>query len=183
MERYNVVVGAIVIESDAVLLLQRSLKETFLPGAWGIPAGKASYGEPLHDAVIRELREEAGLEGEVRAVSGSTWFESQLGGDRIRSVQVNFVVHVDSREVRLDQSNQNYMWVKLENLHDPKLPLDDFTRDALAGALELARQPASANSLNHPEHSDEHLSGRLASSWIPVPDGTSVDLGHRPGLS
>lgn len=56
-------VGAVVFRGDDILVIKRG-KPPF-EGQWSIPGGGLEYGEALQDAVIREVREETGLEIEV----------------------------------------------------------------------------------------------------------------------
>lgn len=135
MDTVNLVVGAIVVRGDSVLLLQRGEGERFLPGRWGIPAGKVHYGETLQEAVLRELEEEAGLAGRVTRMAGSTWFSSMNQGRCIQNFQQNFVVLADSADVRLDSSSQDHRWVSVRDLKDPPVPMDAFTREVLSQAL------------------------------------------------
>jgi 8-oxo-dGTP diphosphatase len=53
-------VGAIVEHNGSILLVKRG-KEPH-KGEWAIPGGKVEWGEPLHNAVIREIKEETGVE-------------------------------------------------------------------------------------------------------------------------
>src|SRR5713226_6582349 len=66
-----VIVGMVTFYSDSVLLLRRSAKEKFLPGVWSLPAGKVACGEPLEDAALRELKEEAGVYGSILCILGT----------------------------------------------------------------------------------------------------------------
>jgi len=59
-----VVVAAIVIVDDRVLLTRRSA-DTHLPNLWEFPGGKVEPGESMQAALVRELREEIGVEAEV----------------------------------------------------------------------------------------------------------------------
>jgi 8-oxo-dGTP diphosphatase len=52
-------VGAVVIHDGRVLLIRRG-KEP-LRGRWVIPGGTVEAGETLHEALVREVREETGL--------------------------------------------------------------------------------------------------------------------------
>lgn len=56
----EVVVAAVIVERGRVLLTRRSRP----PAAhlWHLPGGGVEFGESLHDALIRELREEVGVE-------------------------------------------------------------------------------------------------------------------------
>ena len=56
-------VGAVILQGDAVLLIQRG-KEP-LKGIWSIPGGALEVGESLIAGVRREVREEVGLKIEV----------------------------------------------------------------------------------------------------------------------
>jgi mutator protein MutT len=52
-------VGAVVIHEGRVLLIRRGKDP--LRGRWVIPGGTVEAGETLHDALVREVREETGL--------------------------------------------------------------------------------------------------------------------------
>lgn len=56
-------VGAVVFKGDDILVIKRG-KDPF-KGQWSIPGGALENGERLTDAVIREVREETGLEIEI----------------------------------------------------------------------------------------------------------------------
>ena len=63
----HVVVHAVVERGGALLLVKRAptLSEG---GKWGLPGGFLDRDERLVDGVLRELREETGWSGEVRAL-------------------------------------------------------------------------------------------------------------------
>jgi 8-oxo-dGTP diphosphatase len=54
------VVGIVVTQGDAVLLLKRR-PDDYLPNMWEVPGGHLEAGETVRDAVVRELQEETGL--------------------------------------------------------------------------------------------------------------------------
>jgi ADP-ribose pyrophosphatase YjhB (NUDIX family) len=70
-DRPVVGVGGVVVQDGRVLLIRRG-KEP-LKGRWSVPGGTVELGESLEDAVVRELREETGLE--VRPVCLITAFD------------------------------------------------------------------------------------------------------------
>lgn len=53
-------VGAVVLIDGKILLVKRS--HSPYKGFWSIPGGRVEYGESLFEAVVRELREETGIE-------------------------------------------------------------------------------------------------------------------------
>lgn len=57
----QLVVGAVVSSGDKVLLLQRPADD-FMGGIFELPSGKVEAGEALDAALIREVKEEAGLD-------------------------------------------------------------------------------------------------------------------------
>jgi 8-oxo-dGTP diphosphatase len=61
------VVAAIIVEQRRVLVTQRMIG-THLAGAWEFPGGKVEVDEDPRDALVRELREELGIEVVVDAV-------------------------------------------------------------------------------------------------------------------
>jgi 8-oxo-dGTP diphosphatase len=62
-ERPMIGVGGVVIYDDRAVLIRRGSEP--LRGEWSIPGGSLELGETLEEGVVRELREETGLEVRV----------------------------------------------------------------------------------------------------------------------
>jgi 8-oxo-dGTP diphosphatase len=62
-----IVAAAVLIEDERVLLTERKAG-THLAGAWEFPGGKVQCDEDPRDALVRELREELGIETTVHEV-------------------------------------------------------------------------------------------------------------------
>jgi len=56
-------VGAVVVDSGKVLLVQRGVEPSL--GKWSFPGGAVELGEPVRDAVVRETKEETCLNIEL----------------------------------------------------------------------------------------------------------------------
>ena len=59
-ERPIVAVGAVILDGDRVLLIQRGQEP--LKGEWSLPGGAVEIGETLAAALVREVREETSLD-------------------------------------------------------------------------------------------------------------------------
>jgi mutator protein MutT len=59
LDRPCVGVGAVLIHEGRVLLIRRGKDP--LRGRWVVPGGTVEHGETLHDALVREVREETGV--------------------------------------------------------------------------------------------------------------------------
>lgn len=80
MNRLSICVGGVVLKDDKVLLVRQ--KEGDLKGMWSIPWGYVNLDEFPDLAVLREIREEAGIEAKIEGLLGmQNYFyrgESQL---------------------------------------------------------------------------------------------------------
>jgi mutator protein MutT len=65
-ERPIVGVGAVIVAGGQVLLVRRAHEP--LKGEWSLPGGAVELGETLAEALVREVREETGLEVRVGPV-------------------------------------------------------------------------------------------------------------------
>ena len=58
--RPQLCVGAVAVDSDRLLLIRRATQPE--AGRWSLPGGRVEHGETMVEAVVREVREETGLE-------------------------------------------------------------------------------------------------------------------------
>jgi len=59
-DRPELSVGAVVVHDGSLLLVRRGRGPA--AGEWSMPGGRVEWGETLAEAVVREVREETGLE-------------------------------------------------------------------------------------------------------------------------
>jgi len=119
-------VAACFCEHDGkVLFLKRHSKKDY-GGFWNLPAGKLEKGETAEQAVIREVKEETGI---------------NLQGDQIIRIQTyydtypeymylfhTFLAHVGSKEVEIkDDEAVDFTWLKpVEALRIDLVPDEDY---------------------------------------------------------
>jgi 8-oxo-dGTP diphosphatase len=61
MKLQQVCTSAFILKDGKVLLLLRSANETSFPSFYELPGGKVEFGESAEAGLIREVREETGL--------------------------------------------------------------------------------------------------------------------------
>jgi len=106
-------VGAVVIREDRILLLLR--KKAPEAGCWSIPGGKVEFLETCEDALLRELREETGLEGRIEALLGVT--NHILFSEQAHFVAPSYLVTADGEpENREEESHGGIRWFPLDDL-------------------------------------------------------------------
>ena len=133
MTRPEVCVGAIARSGDALLLVLRGREPG--RGLWSVPGGRVEAGESLADAVVRELREETGLDGACGPFVG--WIE-RIGRDH-HFVILDFEVSgVEGPPVPGDDAD-DARWVPIAALDELPLVygLVDFLRES--GVIDASR--------------------------------------------
>lgn len=63
-----IVVSAVIIQKNKILLQRRIDVFKYVNGKWTMPSGKVDINERPEDAVVREVKEELGVESKVLAV-------------------------------------------------------------------------------------------------------------------
>ena len=139
--------AAIVMHRDSVLVVRRSMAERFLPGAWGLPCGKVDAGENPGDAVLRELREETGLDGTAIKFAGdSVPFQSNFRGSTVWNRQRNYLVQLCGAALRAQQppvvdlpdETQEARWVPADEIETAGL--DEHNLRAIRQGLTCYQQ-------------------------------------------
>jgi len=125
--------AAVVMHEGRVLLVRRSETERFLPLVWGVPCGKLEPGESPEDGVLRELKEETGLLGEVVRKVGESSFVSEYQGHEIKNWQQNFLVKPLSWHITLQKPDQRYVWLSPAEFHS--VDIDAYNLDIVRQAL------------------------------------------------
>ncbi|MCD6398820.1 MAG: NUDIX hydrolase [Candidatus Aenigmarchaeota archaeon] len=114
MKTYVTVVG-VVQHKDKILLLKRTPKRRSSPNKWQTVSGFVNEHESVEDAVLREVKEETGLDGKIVDRGEIFIVEDEWG----RWISIPFLVSVQSDKVKIDKKEHTeYKWIKPENVSD-----------------------------------------------------------------
>ncbi|QLH75738.1 MAG: NUDIX hydrolase [Methanomassiliicoccales archaeon] len=108
----------VILKDEKVVLIKRG-KEPF-KGLWALPGGIVEYGERVEDCVVREVREETGLQTRVLGISGV--YSDPERDPRGHFVTIAFNLEVTGGDLRAGDDAAGV------GLHDP-LSLPDMAAD------------------------------------------------------
>jgi 8-oxo-dGTP diphosphatase len=97
--------------------MRRTAESSHWPGQWDLPGGKLDAGETFEQALIREAKEETGLEIEITRFIGAAPYD-------LESIRLIFLL-LDTRTIggtfKLSGEHSEARWVSVE-----KLPVMDL---------------------------------------------------------
>ena len=111
-------VDAVIIKDDKVVLIKRK-KDPFKDN-WALPGGFVEYNEEVEKAVVREAKEETGLEVKIKRLFG---VYSKPGRDpRGHSASICFLCQVIGGKIGSGSDAKESKWFKFSDL--PSLAFD-----------------------------------------------------------
>ena len=138
-------VGALIFEHDRILLVERGREP--LKGQWSLPGGAVETGEQLEAAIVREVREETGLD--VVPTEIAILFErilpDEYGETEYHYVLVDFYCQVTSGTLRAGDDSTRAEWVHMDAIED--VPLTPGTLDVILAAHKRPVHHHSGNRL------------------------------------
>ncbi len=132
-------VGAVIVDKGRVLLAQRGHEPAM--GKWSIPGGLIELGESLSQALVREVREETGLEVEpLELVELLDRIHREGESVRYHYVIADYLCRVVGGELRPGSDAAAVRWVERAewNSHS-SLVLDPITVRVIEAAWQRAR--------------------------------------------
>jgi 8-oxo-dGTP diphosphatase len=117
MNSRPVVVGAAILDGDRLLAAQRSAPPA-LAGRWELPGGKVDPGETAEEALLRECREELGVDVRLGRRVGRDWPIGEHGVLRV------WLATISGGEPQC-REHAKLRWLRVDELHDVDwLPAD-----------------------------------------------------------
>ncbi len=122
-------VGAVVVQGNRFLMVKRKNE----PGAarWTLPGGMVEYGEPVSEAIVREVREECGIcVRPVRLVDVIDFFESDEHNQaKFHYVLIDFECEYLGGVLAASSDVSDVRWVPQNEVESLSVP--QFTADFL----------------------------------------------------
>jgi 8-oxo-dGTP pyrophosphatase MutT (NUDIX family) len=133
---------AIIIHDNQLLLIQKSSNDPYQPFKWEVPGGRLHSTEELDDGLVREVREEVGIEIiPGPPLSMWSWYLGD-GPDSVRVIAVSRKCEAVGRDI--DSSAQedsdhigSWAWVPLDEVHT--LDLISNARHAILESIERSQ--------------------------------------------
>lgn len=131
----RVAVGGVVLDGDRVLLVRRGQAPSV--GRWSIPGGLVHLGEPLEDAVVREIHEESGLHVRVLGLCGviDRVIRGDDGAVRYHYVIIDYVSIVEGGALRAGSDAAEAHWVLFDEI--TRYDVTDGVADMVRRAFDL----------------------------------------------
>lgn len=122
--KFHITVKAIVIYHQKILILKRVRPSSDGLGYWELPGGGLEYGETPHEALIRELKEETGLD--IKIIKPVYTFTA-IRPD-YQTVGIGFLTIPTNDHVQLSHEHTDYQFVSSTELlqHIDKKIYDDI---------------------------------------------------------
>jgi len=133
-------VGAIIVQDGRVLLVRRGTEP--LKGHWTLPGGMLEVGEALAAAVVREVREETGLDVEpIELIELLDRIHREGSRVRYHYVIADYLCRVTGGELRAASDADAVRWVERSdwNSHSA-LVLDPITVRVIEKGWQRAKQ-------------------------------------------
>ena len=124
----------VLIDGQRIALV-RSSNPRHNPALWWLPGGGIKFGEAPEETLLREFKEETGLEVREPALLGVTSdVRNRDNGDQSHTVRILFTVQLAGGELRheIHGTTDHAAWFNLAELHT--LNVADYARDAIASA-------------------------------------------------
>lgn len=115
------VVTAVIIKNGKLLLLKRK-EEPFL-GKWDLPGGYMNQDETPEKALIREVKEELGVEGRADFINwfpGTAFWESEI----FYVLSHAYLIEIKDEIILNKEENSDYTWQNINDIKPEEIAFD-----------------------------------------------------------
>lgn len=128
-KKINLTVDAVIKKNNSIILIKR--KNEPFKDMWAIPGGFVEYNETVEHAVVREAKEETGLDVEIEKLIGV--YSEPDRDPRGHTVSVVFLCTVVGGDLRADTDATDVCEFDINSLRDLRLAFDhdEILKDAV----------------------------------------------------
>lgn len=128
--------GALILNSEGKAFLMRSHKWR---DRYVVPGGHIELGETIEEALVREIREETGLEiHDIEFIGFQEFIFDDAYWKKRHFIFFDYACRTDSTEVVLNDEGQAYAWVPLEEALT--FPIEPYTRHMIETYIQQHEQ-------------------------------------------
>jgi ADP-ribose pyrophosphatase YjhB (NUDIX family) len=111
-------VGALIFQDGKLLLVRRGAKPG--QGRWSIPGGLVELGERVHEAVVREVKEECGLDIEIERLVDvfDSITRDERGRIQYQFVVINFLAKIKGGRLKNADDVLDARWVPVDEVEN-----------------------------------------------------------------
>ena len=107
---------AVIKAKGKYLVLLKSDLEDVAPNSYDLPGGRMSYGEKPEESLKREVKEEVGLEIEIRGVTDVWSFIMEE--KRLELVGITWACVSQDAKVKLSPEHSSFEWLSYEEIQN-----------------------------------------------------------------
>ncbi len=128
----DIVCSGIVVKDNKVLLIIRGINPEI--GKWALPGGYLSWNETAEEAVVREVKEETGIDTKVKRLSSVNTDPHRIPSEDLQNVGLFYELEPLSFELsKQDKEVEDVKWIDLDDIpldlaFDHNNVLEDFNK-------------------------------------------------------
>lgn len=131
------IISSVIVNKGKVLILQRSKDEDVFPGLWEIPGGGVEFGESVEDALIRETKEETGLNVSILQPVNVFDYLREKEDLLVHAIQLNFIVKMIGGKIKMSDEHDNFAWITAKDME--KYNLSKETKNVINLSFDLIK--------------------------------------------
>lgn len=110
---------ALVKKGSKFLILTKSSKEDVTPNTYDLPGGRFEFGENPEEAIVREVKEETGLDVKVVKLINAT---APIVKEKLQLFVATFLCKHISGELKLSSEHESAKWMSAQQILNSGLP-------------------------------------------------------------
>jgi 8-oxo-dGTP diphosphatase len=114
-EKIIAAVKGIILNDGKALIIKREDNDEVAAGTWELPGGKIEFGENLESALIREAKEETGIDIDVERLFYACTF---LTSPTRQVVILAYLCNTKEKNVSLSEEHSEFMWASKAQLKE-----------------------------------------------------------------